>query len=208
LFIDGEVSAAPDSGGLDLLFKWEGRGGQSPTGDISVDGKHPIGASFADWPAEAWQEWRSVVSGYPPAARGIVYSLDSGKGRTDIIGELVVGLGRIVYINVGSSAQVAPLRSPLFPVAVIESLKCLASDGDTDSPLRVGSRPEDDLRPLSDADREALERTGLVRFVNLDEITRPGALLASPVRLRSALLGLVILVGLVELWLANRGLSA
>ena len=208
LFIDSVLGTGANPRMIDLLFRWEaGKGGARPDGAY-VEDEHVIGTAFADFPEEAWREWRSFVPGYCPAARRIVYFQGAGEDHTDIIGELAVGLGRIVFINVGSVPRTGPLRSPLFPVAVIESLKSLASEGSSDSLLRVGSRPEDDIRPLSDDDREALEQTGLVRFVKIDEITRQGALLASPVRLRSALLALVILLGLVELWLANRGFSA
>ncbi|MFH1743895.1 MAG: BatA and WFA domain-containing protein [bacterium] len=203
LLIDEEF----DPSRLNLLLRWEQGEDGFENESIHLENGSAIGESLADWPVDAWREWRSFIPGHSPSSQRIVYAQNSSGDVTDILGELNLALGRIVYINLGPASGAGALRSSLFPAAVIESLKSLTFGTDSQELLCAGSRIEDDLRSLSDEDRKTLEQTGLVRFVSAEETAQPGSILASPASLRSPLLALVILFGLIELWLANRGVS-
>jgi len=206
LLLDHPVNADSADSTLNLLFAWTSEDQKTSVSGVTIQEDHPIGRAFSDWPEEAWDLWRSLYPGHSPSSRPVVYAA-ANETRTDLIGEAEVGLGQLVYINLGPEMRIGSLFSPLFPVAVLESLKYLVRYPELDDPLYAGRQAEHDIRPLSGDDRRRLEQTVGIHFVTVQEISRPGSLLASPVRFRSAILGIVILLGIGELWLANRGIS-
>ncbi len=207
LLLDRQIDTTVPESDLELLFDWVSPDSGVSFADVLIRESHPVGRAFSDWPDEIWEMWRSLYPGHSPSSLPVVYAV-AGDGRMDIVGEAEVGLGRVVYVNLGPQSQVGSLVSSLFPVVVLESLKHLAPRPELDNPLQIGLQPEHDIRPLLQENREAVEATNRVAFVTFEEISQPGALLASPVRFRSALLGIVILLGLGELWLANRGITS
>ena len=202
------LDANPEQVGADLLLKWQSLDGNAVQQDAAFETGGRLGEILSDWPEAAWREWQSPVGGYSPSANSIAFFGTREGPRTDLLGTIDQGLGKIIYVNIGQGTGARVLRSPIFPSVVLESMKFLAKRQDSESWLRAGPNPEGDLRPLTDEERQKLEQTGLVRFFSAEELEQPGSVLAAPVPLRSQVLGIVILLGLIELWLANRGVSS
>jgi len=198
----------PEQFGADLLLKWQSLDPNATPQDAAFEAAGPLGQILSDWPETTWREWQSPLAGYSPSANPTAFFGTREGPRTDLLGVADQGLGRVIYINVGQGTGTRILRSPIFPSIVLESVKFLAKRQDSELWLCAGPNPEGDLRPLSDEERQRLEQGGLVRFFSAEELEQPGSILAAPVPLRSQILGIVIFLGLIELWLANRGVSS